>query len=57
MNMQPGRVEQIDSSYDVSDALLRVVQNHGEMIGGQAVAAEYYIISQARVDIIAPSSL
>ena len=44
MNMRRGGVEQVDSTDDVSHALLGVVDDHGQMIGRQAVAPEYYII-------------
>ena len=57
MDMQPGRVEQIDSSHDMCDALLRIVQNDGQMIGRQAVSPEYYLISDACVNIIPARSL
>ena len=57
IDMQPRRVEQIYPAHDVCDALSRIVQHHGEMIGRQPIATEYYIISRTRVDIIPACSL
>src|SRR5437667_226598 len=52
MDLARGRVEQVRATHDVGDALFRVVDDHGKLVGKLAVGAVKHKIAHIALEVL-----